>query len=507
MTTISDRVAQARMLAVRQAPALTLVPVLLILSQAAMGGTAAILAATAIAAAGAGFWWRGRLADRPAIRPASPREMVVAGLDVSVSRRRDADPGPAAVSIGIDGIDTLRDRLGPQGFAMLTARIRHRVVGALRAGDAVAVLPDGTVAAALAPGRRFDLETLCQIAGRLQAALDPPELIEGSCVRITVSIGLCATDQLPGATGGAALLDAAEAAMATARRAGVGSIRVYSDALREARSSRLQMIADLGAALDRGAVEAWFQPQICCETGAVSGFEALARWSHPQHGQIPPAQFLPLVVEAGLSARLTDTILVQALKAVRRWDRSGARIGQVSINLAEADLDDPTLADRILWQLDRFDLPPQRLGVEILESVVAKEGNDVGVASIARLAEAGCLVDLDDFGTGHAAIATLRRFAVHRVKIDRSFVHNVDRDPEQQRVVAAILSMAERLDLGTVAEGIETRAEHARLAELGCGHAQGFWLARPMPLEATLPWIARQIPAPPPTLDLRRRLP
>ena len=135
-------------------------------------------------------------------------------------------------------------------------------------------------------------------------------------------------------------------------------------------------------------------------------------------------------------------------------------------------------------------LVPDRLTVEVLESVVAKDGDDIIARNISRIAALGCGVDMDDFGTGNASITSIRRFALRRLKIDRSFVRAVDSNRDQQQLVTAILSLAERLGLETLAEGVETQGEHAMLAQLGCGHVQGYVLARPMPGEDVAPWLA-----------------
>ena len=164
----------------------------------------------------------------------------------------------------------------------------------------------------------------------------------------------------------------------------------------------------------------------------------------------------------------------------------------VAVNFSADELRNPRLAEKLKWELDRFDLEPKRLCVEVLENVVAGTDNDVIVANIAALSKLGCGIDLDDFGTGNASITSIRRFAIRRIKIDRSFVTRVDEDREQQKMVSAILSMAERLGLATLAEGVETSAEHAMLAQLGCGDVQGFGIARPMPVDETMDWIARQ---------------
>jgi EAL domain-containing protein (putative c-di-GMP-specific phosphodiesterase class I) len=217
----------------------------------------------------------------------------------------------------------------------------------------------------------------------------------------------------------------------------------------------------------------------------------LARWYHPERGLIPPADFLPMIEDAGLSERLGEVMLFNALTALARWDRAGLDVPTVAVNFSAAELRNPKLAEKLKWELDRFGLEPKRLCVEVLEHVVAETDNDVIVSNISALARMGCGIDLDDFGTGHASITSIRRFAVRRIKIDRSFVTKVDEDRDQQKMVSAILSMAERLGLHTLAEGVETPGEHAMLAQLGCGDVQGFGIARPMPVDETMDWIER----------------
>jgi EAL domain-containing protein (putative c-di-GMP-specific phosphodiesterase class I) len=186
-------------------------------------------------------------------------------------------------------------------------------------------------------------------------------------------------------------------------------------------------------------------------------------------------------------------MVYQSLLALTRWDKAGFSVPGVAVNFSKSELRNPSLPSKLKWELDRFDLAPDRLTVEILETVIAETDNDVIVANIAALSQMGCGIDLDDFGTGHASITSIRRFAVRRLKIDRSFVTKVDEDREQQKIVSAVLSMAERLGMETLAEGVETQGEHAMLAQLGCGHVQGFGIARPMPIEETLEWIARHL--------------
>ena len=183
--------------------------------------------------------------------------------------------------------------------------------------------------------------------------------------------------------------------------------------------------------------------------------------------------------------------MYHSFAALKAWDNSGTEVPQIGVNFAGGELANPRLIDKITWELDRFDLSPNRLAVEVLETVVASTPDDVITRNINALGKLGCRIDLDDFGTGNASIASIRRFSVSRIKIDRSFVMKADRDPDQQRMIGAILTMAERLGVETLAEGVETVGEHVLLAQLACDHVQGFGIARPMPFEQTLDWIAR----------------
>ena len=289
--------------------------------------------------------------------------------------------------------------------------------------------------------------------------------------------------------GDPALSDAAESALEEAQKAGPGSIRAFSNGMRPRVSVPDNLTREVLRALEDGEIRPWFQPQVSTDTGQLTGFEALARWEHPEKGQIAPAAFLPAIAEAGLFERLGEVILYHALTALKAWDKAGLKVPNVAVNVSPEELRNPRMFEKIRWELDRFDLGPDRLVIEVLENVVAQSEDDTTTRNIAALSRLGCGIDLDDFGTGHASISNIRRFDVTRIKIDRSFISQVDTDRDQQNMVSAILTMAERLGLDTLGEGVETHGEHAMLAQLGCGHVQGYSIARPMPFEDTATWI------------------
>lgn len=420
------------------------------------------------------------------------RSQITKFMDNALRDAQVTGKTTACFVIQFDDADILLDRHGRAVQTEVLARSAERLCAALRDGDTVARLEGGGFAIALSPMRRIDLEGMIQVANRLQTALASPISIDAARIYVTCSIGFCLGPKSP-LPSGASLLDAAQVAADDAQRNGPGAIRAYVAGMAHKRADRDAMRGELETALDEGQIRPHFQPQICTDTGAISGFEALARWHHAERGLVPPNEFLPVIEDAGLSERLGEVILYHALTALVRWDKAGLHVPNVGVNFSSAELRNPGLAEKLKWELDRFDLTPDRLCIEILETVIAETDNDVVVHNISALAKMGCGIDLDDFGTGHASITNIRRFAVRRIKIDRSFVTNVDEDREQQKLVSGILSLAERMGLETLAEGVETKGEHAMLAQLGCGHVQGFLFARPMPFEETQNWITEQI--------------
>ncbi|MDQ2067491.1 GGDEF domain-containing phosphodiesterase [Xinfangfangia sp. CPCC 101601] len=415
---------------------------------------------------------------------------ALAMLDGFLPQLNETGQHSACLVVQFDGWEQLLERHGRSACADVLARTQDRLAGALRRGDLVAPLQGEGFAIILAPVKRLDLEALVQLCGRLQEAISAPISLGATQIYVTASIGFCIAGRSAEMTG-PSLLEAAQLAADEAGRQGGGAIRAYAPEMASQLAMRDAMRDQIEAAFDNDEIRPQFQPQICTDTGKISGMEALARWHHPERGCLAPAEFLPAVESCHLTERLGEVMLFHALSALAEWDRRSLRVPCVSVNFAASELRNPRLPDRLKWELDRFELTADRLTIEILETVIAGSAQDVVVANIAALAAMGCGIDLDDFGTGHASITTIRRFAVRRLKIDRSFVTKVDQDREQQKMVAAILSLAERLGLQTLAEGVETAPEHAMLAQLGCGHVQGYAVARPMPLDEVTAWIAR----------------
>ena len=401
---------------------------------------------------------------------------------------RETGREAAMFHILIEDFDKLVERHGQAAADIVTSRTGERLKSVLRANDAVGQMGDARFAVCTEPVQHLDLELCIQLAGRLQTAAEEPISIDGTGVFVSTSIGFCQLSRAPGTTCDD-WVQAAATAVKEAHIRGPSAIRAFSDQMRQESEIRAELREEVVQALESGQIQPWFQPQISTDTGQITGFEALARWSHPERGLLAPASFLPAVEQAGKLERLAEVMIYHSFAALKAWDAAGVEVPQVGVNFAGSELSNPKLLEKIKWELDRFDLSPDRLAVEVLETVVASAPDDMITMNINALGKLGCRIDLDDFGTGHASIAAIRRFSVSRIKIDRSFVIRADRDPDQQRMISAILTMAERLQLETLAEGVETVGEHVLLAQLGCDHVQGYGIARPMPFDQTLHWI------------------
>ncbi len=391
----------------------------------------------------------------------------------------------AVIRLDLDRFRILRDTLGPRIADEILRVTARRIRQSLRAGDFAAYL--GQDDFVLVAGELENAHAATGIAQRVQAALTKPFSLQGGARRIGASIGVTLLgDDLPDPE---RVLANAEIALAAARAAGPGAIRYFRESLRAEAERRETRFAELLAGLERGEFAPFFQPQVDLATGALSGFEALARWRHPTEGLLGPAEFLDFAEQADLTERIGEAVLAQSLAALTAWDAAGLDVPKVGVNFAMAQLRDPRLVEKIKWEVERNDVEPRRISIEVLETVLIKSDEDLVVRNLRGLASAGFSIELDDFGTGHASIQNLRRFMVDRIKIDRSFIAGIEESEEQQTLTASMIAMARALGIATLAEGVETAEAVATLRRLGCDHAQGYHVARPMPQAETYRWL------------------
>lgn len=404
----------------------------------------------------------------------------------------DAQPrcSTCVMVIGIDRFRVVEERFTHDETRQILAIAARRIGGCLREADLTARLDGPVFGVGIRADDTLDLDTMLKLAGRIQRKLSERIRLGEISVNISASVGLCLPDRVEDQNA-KIVLQAANAALIEAQRQGPAAIRSYSDAMRERVVRRSGLAREVVQALEGGDLLAHFQPQVSASTGQITGVETLARWHHPERGLVPPAEFLPALENAGMMDRLCELMVSEGLRALKSWDEHGLGIPRIGINFSPCELGDPKVVDHVASELERYGIAAERLVIEVLENVVADRTDDIIIRNLASLSKLGCCLDLDDFGTGHASITSIRRFAVQRIKIDRTFITGIDEDPEQQRMVGAILTMAHELNVDTLAEGVETESELAELKRLGCGHIQGYVLSRPMPVEETADWISR----------------
>lgn len=393
----------------------------------------------------------------------------------------------ACILLQIDDWSVLQDRWGHDTSEDIAVRIEDRLQATLRNGDLLTRLGDARFGIVLSPLSSARLGLRDTIAARLAAAIADPFPMRGTALRITASIGHSAMVQ-HGVDPADSTFKAAEAALGEATFNGPQAIRAYAPGMGRARALQTSLSEEVEAAIHDGAINAWFQPQIHARTGTLSGMETLARWQHPKHGLLGPREFLSAVEVSGHMPLLGQTILHQALKALQDWDTMQAHIPRISINFSAVELRDPQLAQTLAAEVARYGLAADRVTVEIQEDVAKLVDEDAIVTTLQAIRDAGHQLDLEGFGLGAASLPTLQRFCVSRVKIDRSFILDVDVANHKRQSVAAIIAMAQAMGIETLANGVETPDECDALTGLGCDYLQGFGVARPMGLDNVADW-------------------
>ncbi len=265
---------------------------------------------------------------------------------------------------------------------------------------------------------------------------------------------------------------------------------VFSNDMNQIISSNQKLIGEMELGLENGEFVCFFQPQLDIHSGHVIGLEALARWHHPDRGLLTPQSFLRLSDLSGLSERFCEVIMGNALGVIHRFRNKGIAIPTVGINFSKDQLSNNRLLEKLFWEMDRLSLRPEWVSIEVLETVLS-EGDDSPVArNVRHLADQGFRIDLDDFGTGFSSITNIRHFKAHRIKIDRSFICNITTNTEQQQIVSAMIKTAHSLGVTVLAEGVEDAAATRLLMQMGCEAVQGYYFARPMPIEDLETWLA-----------------
>ncbi|VEB45802.1 Bacteriophytochrome cph2 [Chromobacterium violaceum] len=326
------------------------------------------------------------------------------------------------------------------------------------------------------------------IARRIVSEFERPVVLAGREVFSTASVGVVLADSEHYHKADDLLRDA-DHAMYCTKQQGRQGYTLFSHQLRIDQADQLALETELRRALEEeGQLVPYYQPFIAAATGALAGFETLVRWQHPQRGLVSPGVFLPVAEESGLITRLDRYMINAACAQLQAW-RAEGRVGEgiaLHINLSSANFRDPDLVGWIGERIAHYRLPPAMLHLEITESALIDQP-EAAATAMQALHGLGVRLALDDFGTGYSALSYLHRYRFDVLKIDQSFVFDLDRKQESVAIVRAILALARALDLEVVAEGVETASQSAMLKEMGCGMLQGFHFVAPAPAWA-LDW-------------------
>jgi diguanylate cyclase (GGDEF)-like protein len=388
----------------------------------------------------------------------------------------------AVLLIDLDHFKEINDTLGHLHGDLLLREIAQRLAAAARPGDTVARLGGDEFAVVLANvGNPVQAIGLAQ---SLRRNIAEPIDVEGVVMRTEASIGMAiAPDHGRDVD---TLLRRADISMYVAKGGRTG-VEAYDSSQESHSPARLALAGELRRALEQRELVVYYQPQAAVSTGLVTGVEALVRWHHPRRGLVGPDLFVPLAENTGLIGPLTVAVLDNALAQVRAWDRMGVHL-DLAVNLSTRSLLDRGLPGVVSKMLARHGLAPQRLELEITESMIASDP-DRALEVLAQLRSVGVRLALDDFGTGYSSLANLRDLAVERLKIDRSFTQAMSESHPDAVIVASTVDLAHQLGLEVVAEGVESQDAWERLRQMGCDLAQGYFLARPMAPEHATAWL------------------
>ncbi|MFG1382598.1 putative bifunctional diguanylate cyclase/phosphodiesterase [Xanthobacter versatilis] len=379
--------------------------------------------------------------------------------------------------VDLDDFKAVNDTLGHEAGDLLLTRFAQRIIGRLAPGDTAARL-GGDEFGILRLGSSGDRDALAFAQGIIDAFQEPFDIghhrVTGGC---SIGVALSPVD----GTTATQLLHNADLALYRAKSDGRGIARAFAAEMEASASARRTLEADLHAAWRERHFVLAYQPIFEAASGRLAGFEALARWPHSERGLVPPETFISVAEETGLIVPLGAWVLREACRVAAEWPPNLF----VSVNLSPLQFLGAQTHQQVRAALEESGLPARRLELEITESSLLKQGPAVRT-TLEQLADEGITVALDDFGTGYSSLAYLRTLNIGRIKVDRSFVHDVAQSPHSLAIVRAIVGLARTLSLSCTAEGIETEAQRRILADEGCTHLQGFFLGRPTTAEAAL---------------------
>ena len=391
----------------------------------------------------------------------------------------------ALLFIDVDHFKQINDSLGHRACDAVLRALVTRLKTAARKSDTVARIGGDEfiimMEAVADPGNTND------VAQRLVESMLPPFELLGHSLIVTVSIGIAI---YPGDDRDLSrLLAKADSAMYEAKANGRNGFRMYSEASAGYNPARLSLESDLRQAIGRNEMSLAFQPQIDFASGRIKGVEALLRWQHPTRGAISPMEFIPVAEESGYIVQLGEWVMRRAFWQIGEWKAKGLPPIRVAINVSAVQFHQNNFTEVLADALTDFVVDPQLIELELTESVLMHNVEGV-LTSLQRIKAMGVRLAIDDFGSGFSSLNYLRRFPIDRLKIDQSFVRDIEKTPANESITRSIIALAESLSLEVIAEGIEKESEKETLKKLGCMEGQGYHFARPLLADDVCTWLS-----------------
>lgn len=419
------------------------------------------------------------------------RALFQTRLGDALAEAEASGKGVGLLLLDLDDFKDINDTLGHAAGDQLLVETAARLISAVGGRGTVARVGGDEFAVVLVeqPG----LAGFAACAEEILAALRGTFDYEGRALSTRASIGVAAFPEHH--RDPVELMKDADIALYRAKESGRGRAVVYSSAARDVMERRVSILREVRQGLEAGQFIPHYQPKMSLATGEIVGFEALARWRHPALGLLTPAYFGSVFDDRDMSAALAASMIGQVAADIGSWLDQGLECGRVAVNLSSADFADRTLANRIIALLAAARVPASRFEIEVTETVFLGRQSEEVAAVLSEFHEAGISIALDDFGTGFASLTHLKQFPVDHIKIDQSFVRNLETDKDDAAIIAAIVSLGRNMGMKITAEGIETAGQAARLKDAGCDFGQGYFYAKPS-FGERVPWMIRQAVAP-----------
>jgi diguanylate cyclase (GGDEF)-like protein len=421
------------------------------------------------------------------------RAFLIDHFETQISGAKRRGERIAVLQIDLDGFKQINDTIGHAAGDFVLATTARRLRETSRSSDmCVRLGGDEFVIVLNGAGASEDIG---MVAKRVLDRLCEPMNFEGVTIQCAASGGIAVYPV--DADTASDLLVHADLALYNAKKSAAGTFRFFSDELRRELEHRKMLERDIRAAIAERSFNVFFQPQVSLTNGSVAGIEALVRWNHPERGMISPAEFIPIAEKTGLMAGVGRIVMDKAIGAAAQWHREGIAFGRLAVNVSGTELREPDFARFLFATLEGHGLPPQKLSLEIVESVILDDEKTGIAGKLRQIRAAGVNLELDDFGTGYASLSHVNPNEIDRLKIDRRFVQKINTNDDNSAIVKAITELARGLGISIIAEGAETDEELSSLLKIGCEQVQGYSIAFPMPADQAHQWLAHRTPRKP----------